>query len=42
MIVEIYLKKRGVCIPTLDVRLPKQESKSTNADEHNDYLKKEC
>jgi hypothetical protein len=28
-----------VRIPALDVRFPKHESKSANADEHNYYLK---
>lgn len=27
-------------IPALDVRFPQQEGKSTDAEEHNDYLKK--
>jgi hypothetical protein len=27
-------------IPALDVGLPKQEGKSADTDEHNDYLKK--
>jgi hypothetical protein len=39
-IFEIDLKERGVRISALEVRFPKQESKSANADEHNDYLKK--
>ena len=41
-IFEIDLKERGVRVPALDVRFPKQESKSADADEHNDYLKKYC
>ena len=41
-IFEVNLKERGVRIPALDVRFPKQESKSADADEHNDYLKKYC
>jgi len=41
-IIKVYLKKSGVRVPALDVRFPKQESKSADADEHNDYLKKYC
>ena len=37
---EVNLKERGMRIPALDLRLPKHESKSADADEHNDYLKK--
>ncbi len=41
-IFEIDLKERGVRISALDARFPKQESKSANADEHNDYLQEDC
>ena len=40
--VEIYLKKRGMCIPALKVRFPKHEGKNANAQSHNDSLKKYC
>jgi hypothetical protein len=41
-IFEIDLKERGVRVSALDVRFPEHESKSTNADEYNDELKKAC
>ena len=39
-IFEIDLKDCGVCVSALDVRFPKHECKSANADEHNDDLQK--
>jgi len=39
-IFEVNLKERGVRVPALDVRLPKHQGKSADADEHNDHLKK--
>ena len=39
-IFEINLKERGVRIPALNVRLPKQDEKSADPDEHDYYLKK--
>src|SRR5262249_40100391 len=41
-IIKVYLKKRRVCVPALDVRFPEQESKGGDADEHKDYLKEYC
>ena len=41
-IFEVDLKERGVRVSAFDVRFPKQEGKSADADEHNDYLKKYC
>jgi hypothetical protein len=38
-IFEVDLKERGMHIPALDVRLPKQKRKSADPDEHNDGLK---
>lgn len=39
-ILEIDLKERGVLVSAFEVRFPKQESESADADEHNDDLKK--
>ena len=39
-ILEIDLKERGVRVSAFDVRFPKHESKSANANEHNDCPKK--
>jgi hypothetical protein len=39
--VEVDLNERGVRVSALDVGFPKQESERTDADEHNDYLKKD-
>jgi hypothetical protein len=33
-IVEVDLKERGVCIPPLDMRFPKHQGESADADEH--------
>src|SRR6185503_5489401 len=41
-IVEVDLKDRGVHIPALNVRFPKQEGQNADADEHDDHLKKYC
>jgi hypothetical protein len=41
-IFEIDLKERGVRVSAFDVRFPKQESQSANANEHDNYLKKCC
>jgi hypothetical protein len=38
--IEIHLKQCGVRICALDVRFPKHNGESADADEHNDYLKK--
>jgi len=40
-ILEIYLKKRGVHVPALDVRFPKQEGKNAYAEKYNYYLKED-
>jgi hypothetical protein len=39
-IFEVNLKERGMCIPALDLRFPKQKGKNADANEHDDYLKK--
>jgi hypothetical protein len=39
-IFEVNLKERGVRIPALKVRFPKQKGKRADTDEHDDYLKK--
>jgi len=39
-IFEVNLEGCGMGIPALDVRFPKHEGKSSDADEHNGYLKK--
>ena len=41
-IFEIDLKGCGMGIPSLDVRFPKHEGKSGDADQHNGSLKKQC
>jgi hypothetical protein len=39
-IFEVNFKGRGVRVSALDMRFPKHESKSADAYEHDDYLKK--
>ena len=39
-IVEVNLKERGVHIPALKQRFPKQKGQNADADEHHDHLKK--
>src|SRR3954470_10004516 len=41
-ILEVDLKKRGVQVPALDLRFPKQQGKNAYSDEYNYYLKEDC